>query len=253
MITDDNPAGRLHTLLSRFKANGSAGGSIVDAWATTINLNKDDPAFRRMLGRVASLPADVHDAVIAAELGPEYIEMSNDYTVRWSQPILLWNCPPDNAVPADLVQQDSLSLLAALSGILHRDASEGRVPANEQLAQIHSALQEALNEIRTSDLDPGLIRLLIQRLHDLLAAVETVIVGGPGAVLAAVERLAATYDRQSTSTKATSPLKKLAAALATTWMAFVAPGDVPPAIESWTTVIDVVQAELMPPEPPEQL
>lgn len=78
-VFTDNPAGRLHELLTRFQRNASQ-QPVRGAWAAALGIGTDDfPELLRAVALVLELPAQIE--VEIDRVSPD--EFDRDSTMRW--------------------------------------------------------------------------------------------------------------------------------------------------------------------------
>lgn len=89
-----------------------------------------------------------------------------------------------------ILKDESLISLGSLATVLSVMSPEGVVPDDEQLDSLRRALGEASEEVRSlTDLPEEVRRLLLERLSDMVLALDNLVIGGPDAVRRAAERL----------------------------------------------------------------
>lgn len=82
-VYEDNPAGRLHTLLMAFKQNVSQ-HKIGVTWAATLGMPQESPDFLVRLALVYGLPAEIAQEMAKLDNGAQY---DGDMALRWLEPV----------------------------------------------------------------------------------------------------------------------------------------------------------------------
>lgn len=229
----DNPAGRLHDLLTRL-AKQPGNTSLLDAWATVLDVAAEDIAVH--LSEVASLVRGTQEAVNNA--GEEaLLPMVGRFRDSWAQPIF----PQDHAfkdrLDRVLPDENSLDTLGVVSAHLHAIAPEGVVPGESELETRKEELRTLIDEVgAAADIPDEVKHLLIARLRDVESAIDHLNVGGPGAIQRAMEAamgsVFTTPDARRTA--ATSPtVKNMFTTLWVIWAIFSAGQPVHDSIEGW--------------------
>lgn len=210
-----NPAGRLHELLTRFGAHPNV--SIQSAWADVLAVSEGELAL--YLGEVALLLRDVRDA--AEQTGNDAFEPIPGHLTTLSRSIF----PVDAAFgqPASDVPPDptAMQMLKALSAYLETAAPEGKIPEAAEVEGLRMGFVELLEDVTTTDLPPDIRRALLHRLTDIIAALEHLNVGGPDAVRRAAEALAISallYEEDAHDDSGV--FTKIRAAAQKAWVAF---------------------------------
>jgi len=189
----DNPAGRLHALLERFE--GYQGGPIRDAWARALGVPLEDLAPH--LGRVALLVNEVREA---AEGLPGFASIPGHLTAL-SETVLPSGVPLSSPANQVLPSGTAMEALAMFSAYLHKLASEGEIPDENEQNSLKEDVRELMASVSGADLPPEVRRPFLQRLAEMLEALEHLDIGGPVAVRRAAEALAASaviYAPQAT-------------------------------------------------------
>jgi hypothetical protein len=236
----DNPAGRLHDLLSRL-AEHPPSNPVIDAWAEVLGVEQRDVILR--LGDVANLVPQIQ---AAAESGnePALVDSVTRYRDAWAKPIF----PVDSAFNSELhrVLPDgpAMETLNLVSAQLHRIAPDGVVPDEVELAKLKARLREISDEIQVAEEIPVELReLIVDRLGDAVSALEHLNVGGPGAVKRAMEALIGsvlTTPENRDIAVGSQKIKKMLAIAGVIWVGFTAGQEVPKSIEGWGTTIQLL-------------
>lgn len=184
-VTDyQNPAGRLHGLLTRFGTHSAR--SIQTAWATVLEVSSGDVAL--YLGDVASLLRDVRDA--AAETGMDAFEPIPGSLTTLSRSIFPVDVPFSRPASEVLPDPTAMQMLKMLSAYLETTAPEGKIPDAAEVEELRLDFADLIETVTAADLPPEIRRALLHRLSDIVEALEHLQVGGPDAVRRAAEALA---------------------------------------------------------------
>jgi len=195
MASTNNPAGRLHDVLTAFENARveNQGQTLRTIWSKA--LGADDPTAE--MARVAGLIPAVFDAVRAHE------EDTGDgaprktvatYAAQWAAPLFYSQVGSEQGVTgaAGEVNEAAMLALENLSSLLRLTRPEGRDVAESERASLREELDQLIAQVREDDdLNPGLRALVLQRLHEVATALDHYEVTGPGGLAAASERLAA--------------------------------------------------------------
>lgn len=234
----DNPAGRLHTLLTKFN-NEPNNTTIRAAWASVLGVPESDVLVA--LADVTRLAASLLEAV---EQSGAHAALINSHRQTWEGAIFPSNHPFSADVRNVRVPAEAIAVLAATADHLHHVARDGVVPDASELENLKHRVDELLAEVRESDDLPNEVkRVVAARLVGVLRAIEHVEVGGPSAVRLATEAVVGALSVHE-GQQWRSPIgKKLAVVLSTVWFAFGVPATVQNALPAWESVL---QGELMP-------
>jgi hypothetical protein len=182
----DNPAERLHDLLSAFK--GVANQPMLSAWAAVLGVERDNlPELLHAVAAVTALPAQL-EADLRAALPPD-----NDLEL-----FLAWKPKVEAAMQgfansgttADGVQrQYDDSTLVSLQHASHALRTSGRELQDDQLTTLADALQ-GLDELisGSADIDTELQVFLLDLVYEMKRAVRLVRVQGVDGLQVALER-----------------------------------------------------------------
>lgn len=189
MANLDNPAGRLHSILREYRETAEKNLTIRQTWAEVLGVAPEGVPVALM--EVASLIPAIESAV--SQSGDESQQQVFDhYVYTWAFPI----ATPDhltgqNPSPGKtLIDLGALMALGGLASFLSYVSSEGHLPDTEQLQSLRERLLQIIDEAtRAEDIPSDLRRVLLDRLHGILWALDHLRVGGPGAATAAAERL----------------------------------------------------------------
>ncbi len=145
-----------------------------------------------------------------------------------------------------------MQALDMLSAYLHQTASEGDIPDDHEIDPVRERVRGLIGEVSASDLPPQIKRALLQRLAQMLEALEHLDVGGPEAVRRAAEALAATaviYGEDAGDDAETVSKIKLTARAA--WNLFKVSSVVVAALNGWDVLLGTDVLQEGPPAPPQ--
>lgn len=237
MTASDNPASRLHELLERFDAASAANVQVTDAWASALAVPIDETP--RAVARASNLLNEVEQAVLYLNQ-PRQQAMVTRFLPRWSKPFF----PLDRAWTHgshDLVDDDALAALGSLGDTMSSLVPEGVLPADDTLIGLRQSIEGAIDAVRADGDLPSVLRvLMLQRLYDVLWAVDHLEVAGPGGVKAASERLIGAV-LLSEPTESRRPLVvKVMSTVGKAWAVFLGVPEAQGALEGWTTILDAL-------------
>lgn len=182
----DNPAGRLHVILSEFSEVASNAITVGDAWRTVLGVEGED--VYSALGGVAGLLPKIEQALRASD-NEDAVDSFRHYQEPLARPIMF----PDRKIDAashGLVSHDALHSLRFLAKLLSRSASEGNVPDQEALDQLRDQVKLALDTVwDADDLEPRIRQIILQRLEEVLYAIQHFKITGPDGIMSGLERL----------------------------------------------------------------
>lgn len=235
----DNPAGRLHALLSEYQSVADRSKSIHQTWAEILGVK--EPALLPHLAGVAELIPQIDQAITKGGHA-EQRTLFDEFSRAWSLPILggdhgMRQTPSPGP---RLIDPGALAALGGLSAYLSAVSPEGSVPDEETAGTLRSQVEDLLSDLAE---DPVLPRALAEamnhRLHDILWAMDHVRIGGPGAVEAATERLLGqiVIHTNQDVRENSGFLKKALKALGIVWVAYKAGPEAHAALEGWEHVL----------------
>jgi hypothetical protein len=234
----NNPAGRLHMLLSAYQDGCAPGRSFVVVWSTVFDVRTDD-VQRRLCDAVSLIPA-IEAALSSVEQSDEQMELfylhREAYVAGLIWPGGTWgsNCADVPIARADLVA------LGGISSFLSATAPEGEPPDEDEIAKLLQETAELITEVKeASGLSEPLRKALIRHLLALCAAIDDWRVYGAGGVTAASERIIGTLVVHGTSVNEANitTLKRVYEGAAKAWNAYVAVGTTAlPAAIGWAAL-----------------
>ncbi|WP_432891202.1 hypothetical protein ACQPYH_14315 [Kribbella sp. CA-245084] len=235
----NNPAGRLHTVLSAYRAAAHTDSTMHATWATVLGVPEGQVPVA--LAEVAALIPEIHRLVVQCGAS-EQIELFDAFGRQWAVPIMSEHHPRQTPSPGpDAVDPNALAVLGGLSAYLSTCAPEGVLPDAERVAELKAAVRDLLDELADEDSLPAELRSAINaRLHDIIWAMDHVRIGGPGAVKQAMERLVGqiTISLHNTpEARGSGFLKKVAKAISCIWIAYKAGPQVHAALDGWQDIL----------------
>ncbi|WP_147251456.1 hypothetical protein [Blastococcus sp. TBT05-19] len=236
----DNPAGRLHTVLTAFMTEASANKNILETWQQTL---KTHDAEQTLIGvsRVAGLVPEIEQSLIRVGDSDQlslFYELAGDWV---SAVIFPRNDFRSMAASNYLPDRRVLSTLAAISGFLSIAASEGPVPAEATIISLHDDVRGLIRDIsEDTELPTELKREVVDHLHRIANALASFQMGGPDAVKAALDRLRITIVFAPEPAKKTEAWKRVAAVGGAVWITFTSSPVIAEAIESWGQIVQML-------------
>ena len=180
----ENPAGRLYRILSRYDDDPDR--AIIDAWAYALEIEPGDVHLH--IGDVGNLLRDVKRA--ATESQDEAWEPMQDHLTTLSAcifPVTVTFNQPAREIRPD---HGAMNMLRGFSSFLDaRGEVDGVIPDDDKLSDLQEQVRALIAEITDADLPPHIRRALLDRLADMLEALEHVAVGGPDGIRRAAEAL----------------------------------------------------------------
>ena len=184
MAYDDNPAGRLYTLLEKYGANQDR--TIEQAWSNALRVQASELPFQ--LGRVAMLFDDVRNAY--ADAGEELYEPILEDLGTLTRCVWPHNTPMNGTVSQAMPDPGAMKYLAGFDAYLHRFGSEGPIPSAEEVEDLERDVHELIKAVNVSEtIDLAVKRLILDRLREVQDALMHLDVGGPDSVRRALESL----------------------------------------------------------------
>jgi hypothetical protein len=235
----NNPAGRLHTVLTAYRAAAHQDSTMHATWATVLGVSEGQVPVA--LAEVAALIAEIHRLVVQCGAA-EQIALFDAFGRQWAVPIMSEHHPRQTPSPGPgAVDPNALAALGGLSAYLSTCAPEGVLPDAERVAELRAAVGDLLDGLAGEDsLPPGLRSAISARLHDIIWAMDHVRIGGPGAVKQATERLLgqiniSLYD--APEARDSGFLKKVMKTISCIWVAYKAGPQVHAALEGWQDIL----------------
>lgn len=235
----DNPAGRLHALLSRYRTIANEDRTIHLTWAEVLEVDQRDVPVA--LAGVASLITSIEAAVSRAG-DEDQLELFRHYGSTWGTSVMApHHLATQTPSPGkDLIDQGALAALGGLSAFLSATQSEGTIPGDERLKNLRAQVQEAVDGLADAEDVPfDLRRLILDRLHDVLWALDRLRTGGPGAVQAAAERLFVSVATSPQEARRASGVQKALTVAGVVWAAFVSGPAIQSSITAWTKLVEL--------------
>lgn len=239
MVSLNNPAGRLYSLLGRLR-DGQGNVPIVEAWALILgDEGAAHDAVRARLGTVAQLVWEI-DAAVQHPGREQVAAPVARYRNTWLDAAFplqrSFVDPVENIKPND----ESYEALGMVAAYLEAIASEGPMPSEERRSGLVDDVRIAIQDVSTSDeLPPEVARLIIQRLSDVEKALWYIEIGGPEAVRRATEALMGTAVAASVpdeKTRKSDIMKRVMAVAASVYVVFTAGPAIQNSIDAWSKV-----------------
>lgn len=182
----DNPAARLHVVLSRLRAQPKS-NPLHTSWDRVFGLADDAPWHETYacLSQVAILPAQT---VARLKSHPDVNEAP--HFMDWHEPVLAVMSQTSLANSTEHASQHLtdavLTSLSFAGWVLGRDGR--RLPSEEQLDELVVALNEFEQQVMAGDLLPDLRLYLLEHIQQMRVAVRLVQVKGGDGLREAAER-----------------------------------------------------------------
>ncbi|MFD3399603.1 hypothetical protein ACFWUU_02950 [Kribbella sp. NPDC058693] len=235
----NNPAGRLHALLTDYRGAAHIDSTMHATWASVLGVSEGQVPLA--LAEVAALIPDIHRLVVQCGAA-EQLALFEAFARQWAVPMMSEHHPRQTPSPGPgAVDPNALAALGGLSAYLSTCAPEGVVPDAARVADLKAAVAELLEGLAGEDsLPPDLRSAINARLHDVLWAMDHVRIGGPGAVNQAMERLLGqiTISLHNTPEARNSGfLKKVTNTVRCIWIAYKAGPQIHTALEGWQDIL----------------
>jgi len=231
MVSLNNPAGRLYSLLGQLRKHENM--PISRAWGHVLGV--PEGMVREHLGDVAQLVSLIDEAVAAPERERIAAPVKR-YRSQWIEAAfpLQHNFTEDvqNIRPTD----EAFESLGFVADHLAVVASDGEIPAEGTRIELVDSLRAVITDVGSDEALPeDVAHLMIQRLSAVEAAILHIEVGGPNAVRLATEAL---IGSSVTNSSRAATLSKRALAIAgVVWVAFSSGPTVQQSINAWTELI----------------
>jgi hypothetical protein len=240
----DNPAGRLHTLLSEFKTRAEDGTPILTQWADVLGTESPRETLVA-LAEVAGLIPDIERELWVAG-DADQIESFKQFSgiwVNWVTFSRLDGHARSTAARSQLVNDGALAALGSISSFLSLASSEGEIPSTEAVDSLREQAKTLLESVvQDGSLPPEVRRILMDYIHRLLWALDNLRIGGPEAVGAAADRLFG-HLREAPETTQKTAWDRIGALVCTAWTYFKMGPQVAAALDGWQAAAqDVMQA-----------
>jgi hypothetical protein len=186
MVSQNNPAGRLHHLLGRLRA-AEQGVSIIEAWAQILEDSPDQTRAR--LGGVAGLVSQIDVAVESPERQAVAAPVRR-YRNEWMEAIFplrhSFAAGVEGVKPSDVAHEALGSVAAYMEAV----APDGTVPTEKQRSELLASIHALAEELgRGDELPEDVARLIARRLSGVETAIHHIQIGGPDSVRLAAEAL----------------------------------------------------------------
>lgn len=184
-VYDDNPAGRLHKLLSAYSQKANQNHKIGVTWAAILGMPElPTPDLFARLGHVYGLPAQVEAELDRLDSSAEY---DVDMALRWRDPVTtafaqsLFSEQLSTAISGHFGVR-TLDSLESCSYVLHRYRPQPAISDSEveRIAHLISELQEEITS--SEDLEPELRSFLLYHAHLMARALGTLGISGNAAL-----------------------------------------------------------------------
>lgn len=239
----DNPAGRLHAVLTRFGAVQAANqsASLISVWQNVLESSSHEAALVDLASAASLIPEIA--AAVRRSGHPEQVEVFETFADDWLHMLLaprtdLFGSPASSVK----VSTGGLAVLGGLASFLSATAPEGPIPDAGARGALRDQVASLIEEIVADDTLPADIkRMALDHAYRLAEALDHFRIGGPGAVLAATERLVGSLAIASPEVKQHGVWTRVVTVAGACWTAFTLGGPATQAaLESWTEVIKML-------------
>jgi hypothetical protein len=229
-----NPAGRLHALLTSY--GGQRKVTIRQAWALALDVTEEDVPLH--LGAVAALLSDVRSA--ALETGSDAFDLIPEHLRTLSRCVFPITDSFIGDVGNALPDERAMEALKMLSAYLEGTMPEGTIPTKDEVGELRESARELRDDVIAADLAPEIKRELLHRLGDVLDALDHLHVGGPDAVRRAAESLAlATVLFEADTEGDRAVFTRLKSLAKKAWVAFTVATSLANAVLTWERILDL--------------
>lgn len=230
----DNPAGRLHYFLASFNDAYEVEDKRRETWGRALDVGEADVSLQ--LWKVADLLPATYRAVARRDTDDPYRALAVHHMWEWAAPF-----EDDLDRPTERVQEPALLALNTISAFLSDTAPEGAVPGSEERQSLRDEVAQVIEEtIASEEAPPELRELILERLHQILWALDHVHIGGPAAVAAAVERLAGALVFCGREAVETPPARRSMSVALKLYGAFLSGPVVGHALRAWSDIAATV-------------
>lgn len=243
----DNPAGRLHALLSDFASNADNESPILDQWASVLetkSVNETLVALAEVAGLIPDIERELHVAGDEDQIA-SFAEFSGAW-VKWVTFPTFDGSRSPSAALTNLVSRGALAGLGSISSYLSMASSEGVVPSAEAVDALRDQARALLESVvKDASLHPEVRRILVDYIHRLLWALDNLRIGGPEAVHAASDRLVGQLHEASESARE-SAWARVGDLVRTGWTLFRMGPQAAAALNGWQDVAGEIVKALPP-------
>jgi hypothetical protein len=239
---DDNPAGRLYTLLEKFGSSPNA--TIEQAWSAALGVETSELPFQ--LGRVAMLFDDVRNAYADAN-EQIYAPILEDLQTL---SVCVWPLNHAMGAPSRNVAPDrqAMKYLAGFDAFLHRSNPDGPMPGAADVEDLEQDVHELIKAVTVSEeIDAAVKRLILDRLREVQDALAHMDVGGPDSVRRALESLTLASAHFAPAIEDEETASKIWSTLGKAWRVFKYSAAVAGAAAQLHNGVPVVEHLLDPP------
>jgi len=175
------------------------------------------------------------------------------FRADWTRPIFPQNQPFSAQLLKVLPDETAMEALDLVSAQLHSIAPEGKVPDEDELAQLKSELRELIDNVQAaSDIPPEVKHLFISHLRSVEQAIEHLKVGGPNAIRHAMEAVigSVVYAEDPAAVAKSQTFRNVMATLLIIWSVFSSGPEIQQSIEAWRDIVPALSAG--PEQPPQR-
>lgn len=243
----DNPAGRLHALLSDFAADADDQRSILDQWGAVLgsdSLNETLVALAEVAGLIPDVERELHVANDEEQMA-SFREFSGAW-VKWVTFPKFDGTKTPSAARTNLVNRGALAALGSISSYLSMISSQGAVPPDENVDALRAQARALLETVvGDASLPQEVRRILVDYIHRLLWALDNLRIGGPEAVRAAADRLIGQLHEASEPVRE-SVWARVGSLVRTAWAMFKMGPQAATALNGWQDIAGEIVKALPP-------
>ena len=212
--------------------------TIAAAWAEVLGVPYEDVVLH--LGSVGTLMAETRRA--ARETGSEHFATMDGHLTALAECIFPQRIPFSEPVQVLRPEPNAMQMLGTLSYALQLESREGQIPAADELEELRDNAAALVADLASAHIPPEIRRVLVDRMNELLEAIEHLKVGGPNAVRKAAEALAISailYDGDYDSADTGVLFQRIKKTAKTAWVAFTVTTQLATAVLTWERIIDI--------------
>ena len=203
---DDNPAGRLHSIFTRFRSQEN-GVSLDQAWARALEFSENDSNMASLF--IAEVAGTVQQCSVHAK-ALQHVANVGDLLMAhgsWARSAIGFGMNRGAGInPMEVISSSDMALLGMLSGLLHSQSPDKLTwngsPDGEKLADIHSTLAEITDQLSLDPEVPEATKAyLLQRLYSAIDSILLIELRGPQRLLADVAQVRMGFEVVDTNSE----------------------------------------------------
>lgn len=190
---NSNPAQRLYDILERhaLSLNKQAGRGYDAVWAEVLGVAGG--AVTESVAQAFGLIGEIDRAL--STTGDEFQRRNFElHKENWSRAFLPMSSGRSQVVNSGETSEAARAALGGIASHLRDNLSEGRVPTEDERAELRELVSQLIEEVRVDDTLPMHIAdLMLRRLHDMSWALDHIEIMGADGIASAAERMAVAY------------------------------------------------------------